>query len=502
MRAAFKTVMAGQQVALLVPTTVLAQQHYDTFIGRMAAFPLRVEMLSRFRSGGQRSRILAGLKDGSVDIVIGTHALVQPTVAFKNLGLVIIDEEQRFGVKHKEQLKQVREQVDVLTMTATPIPRTLYMSLTGARDMSLIQTPPRERVAIETIATRLSDEILRRAILRELNREGQAFYLHNRVMTIDKARRRIERVVPEARVAVAHGQMRSGELSDIMHAFVSGRYDVLACTTIVESGVDIPRVNTILIDRADRFGIAELYQLRGRVGRSSHKAYAYLLLPERGPVDADARRRVNAVKRHSHLGAGFSLAMKDLEIRGAGNILGARQSGHIAAVGFGLYCQLLGRSVARLNGNEPPDLVQTDLVLDFLSLAPTGARSGTTAAIPYSYIDDEGQRMAVYHRLAQCATLADIERLAEDLGDRFGPLPEHVQRLLRLAQLRVIASGRGIQRVDVRKRKVRLLRDGEYVMVNGRFPRLAAEEPDARIEEIIRLVKRVDLPPGKDILRA
>ena len=492
MRAAFKVVMEGAQVAVLVPTTVLAQQHFETFQERMAAYPFRIDMLSRFCSQGRRTATMRGLEEGVVDIVIGTHALVQPTIGFKNLGLVIIDEEQRFGVKHKERLKQVRKLVDVLTLTATPIPRTLYMSMTGARDMSLIQTPPRERVAIETIVTRNSDEVVRRAIVRELNREGQVFFLYNRVMTIDHARERLERLVPEARITVAHGQMRAGELSQIMHAFVSGEYDVLVCTTIIESGVDIPRANTILIDRADRFGIADLYQLRGRVGRSSHKAYAYLLLPPRGRVDADARERIGALRKHSSLSAGFQLALRDLEIRGAGNILGAQQSGYISAVGFGLYCQLLRRSIAGLRGEKTPRIVDTELHLDFIDLSPRGQSGLNAAGIPYDYIEEDGQRLDAYNSLARCADSEEVMRLRESWRDRYGPLPGPVDRMLRLAGLRIRAADRQVRSVRVREGKVQLLRHGDYIMRKKRHPRLESSTPDERLSELEMLIESVD----------
>ncbi len=326
LRAAFKTVMDHRQVAVLVPTTVLAQQHYRTFAERLQSYPFKVAMLSRFCTRAEHRDIVQGLKEGTVDIVIGTHALVQPNIRFKNLGLAIIDEEQRFGVKHKERIKRMRLLVDVLTMTATPIPRTLYLSMTGARDMSLIQTPPEERMAIETRVERNADNVIRKAIMRELNREGQVFYLHNRVMTIERVHKRLVELVPEARIAIAHGQMSAGHLRTVMKAFVDGEHDILLCTTIIESGMDIPRANTILIDRADRFGIADLYQLRGRVGRSSHRGYAYLLLPPHGRPDHEARKRIDAIKRYTALGSGFSLALRDLEIRGAGNLLGAQKS--------------------------------------------------------------------------------------------------------------------------------------------------------------------------------
>jgi transcription-repair coupling factor (superfamily II helicase) len=490
MRAAFKAVMGQKQVVVLVPTTVLAQQHFETFSERMAPFPIRVEMLSRFCSPKRRREIAAALADGSADIVIGTHALLHAGVKVRDLGLVIVDEEQRFGVAHKERLKQLRRLVDVLTLTATPIPRTLYLSLTGARDMSLLQTPPRERLAVETIAARNTDEVVRSAILRELNREGQVFYLHNRIMTLDRAYERVVNLVPEARVAVAHGQMPSSELAVIMRDFAAGEYDVLLSTTIIESGLDIPRANTMLIDRADRFGLADLYQLRGRVGRSNHKAYAYLLLPEHGVMDGEARQRIAALRKYAGLGAGFHLALRDLELRGAGNLLGAAQSGHIAAVGFGLYCQLLRRTIDRLQGRTPAALVETELALDFVALSP-GGDPAESAAIPYSYIEDEKARLGAYRSVASAAASEEIAELRRQFADRYGPVPPAVERMLALADLRIAASARRVTRIETRGDKAMITRDGELVQKDGRFPRLKSHHTDDRITELLAIVRRV-----------
>jgi transcription-repair coupling factor (superfamily II helicase) len=484
MRGAFKTVQDGRQVAMLVPTTILAQQHFRTFTERMAEFPIRIEVLSRFCTAGAKAKLREGLADGSIDIVIGTHALVQGNITFANLGLVIIDEEQRFGVHHKEHLKQMKRLVDVLTLSATPIPRTLYMSMTGARDMSLIQTPPRERMAIETIVAKGEDDTIREAMLRELSRDGQVYYLHNRVMTIQRLRDRIARLIPEARIEVAHGQMKSSELSHVMRRFSAGEFDVLMCTTIIESGLDIPRANTILIDRADRFGIADLYQLRGRVGRSRHKAYAYFLLPPHGFVDRDARERIRALRKHSGLGTGFNLAIRDMEIRGAGNILGAAQSGHISAVGFGLYCQLLKRSVARLKGEKQPLLVDTELRLDFVKLAPSDAGESGAAYVPVDYIPGERLRVAVYRRIAEATERDEIEALQQELEDRFGKLPPAVARLLAIADIRILSATHGIQLVEVRNRKLIIKRDGDYVKDSARFASLTASDPDGQLEEL------------------
>lgn len=495
MRAAFKCCMDGRQTAMLVPTTVLAQQHFDTFRERMAAYPVRIEMLSRFRSGAQRNAILKGLAEGTVDIIIGTHGLINKAVHFKNLGLVVIDEEQRFGVEHKERFKQLRRMVDVLTLTATPIPRTLYMSLSGARNLSLMQTPPVERQSVETIVARTSDKLIREAIMREINREGQVFFLHNRVMTIDWMLERLVTLVPEARFGMAHGQMPSRRLADIMHNFVNGAFDVLLSTTIIESGMDIPRANTILIDRADRFGVADLYQLRGRVGRSHHKGYAYMLLPAQGRVESDARRRIQALARHSGAGAGFSLALRDLEIRGSGNLLGAAQSGHIAAVGFNLYCRMLKRTVAKLKNEPVPEITDTQLDLDFVSLEPRGS-DACTAAIPYNYIDDETVRVTIYRRLSEATLVTTemnaIDEIEQELSDRFGPLPQPVQRLLASARLRISAAAKGIIRIKTRDNIVYLTgKHGQPLMKNNRHPRLEAHTPDKKLTELLKLIDSI-----------
>lgn len=489
MRAAFKAVMDGKQVAVLVPTTVLAQQHYDTFRERMAAFPITIEMLSRFRTESEQRRIVQGLADGRIDIVIGTHRLLQPDVQFRDLGLVVIDEEQRFGVEHKERFKQMRALVDVLTMSATPIPRTLYLSLTGVRDMSVIETPPQERLPIETVVAEYDESLVRNAILRELGREGQVYYLYNRVATIEQKARRLGELVPEARIAIAHGQMDERELSEVMHRFVQRQIDVLVCTTIIESGVDIPNVNTILIDRADRFGIADLYQLRGRVGRYRHQAYAYLLLPRHGRLFATARRRIRTIRRHSSLGAGFKLALRDLEMRGAGNLLGREQSGHIAAVGFELYCQLLRRAVARLKGEELPPLVTVQMLLDFVDLAPqAGDRA---AAIPHEYVEDETLRLQLYRRLAAVASHGELETLREEWRDRFGDFSRPVENLLLLAELRLVAAERGIEKLQVKGKRVYLWRSGELVKQGSRFPCLTAEGTAEKLQQLIELIRSI-----------
>ncbi len=455
MRAAFVAVANHKQVALLAPTTVLAEQHFATFRARMAPFPVRVEALSRFRTPAERAATRAAAERGEVDVLIGTHALLAENVRFRDLGLLIVDEEQRFGVAHKERLKRLRALVDVLTMSATPIPRTLYLSLTGARDLSLLRTPPSNRVAVETILRPDDDRAVAAAIRQELARGGQVFYLYNRVRTIGRVHDRLRRIVPEARVLVAHGQMPADALARAMRAFAQGQADLLLCTTIVESGIDIPRANTILVDRADRFGLAELYQLRGRVGRSSQKGFAYLLLPPEGVIDGDARKRLQALKRHSGLGAGYAIALRDLEIRGSGNLLGAAQSGHIAAIGFGLYCQLLRRTVARLKGEAPPTLVDVELALDFLDPSP-GADGPRAAAIPYDYVEDDAQRMNLYRRFAEAAAPQEIAALRAELADRYGPPPPAAERALRLAALRILAASRRLAKVEVSEGRLTL----------------------------------------------
>ena len=494
-RAAFKSVMAGKQVAVLVPTTVLAQQHFQTFMERIAPFPVRIEMLSRFGTRQENSDILAGLADGTVDIVIGTHSLLQPGIVFHDLGLVVIDEEQRFGVLHKERFKHIRRMVDVLTLTATPIPRTLYMSLTGARDLSTIQTPPQERLAVDTLVAPFSDALVREAILRELNREGQVFFLHNRIQSIGRLLDRLQRLVPEASFEIAHGRMPPGALSDVMRRFANGEFDVLLSTTIIESGLDVPNANTILIDRADRFGLADLYQLRGRVGRSKHKAYAYMLLPAQSRMDPLARRRIQAITQYSGAGAGFRLAMRDLEIRGAGNMLGSEQSGHIAAVGFGLYCQLLRRTIARKRGDPLPPLIDLDVTLDFISLSPSDSGAPHVAIIPPTYIEDERLRVGMYRRIAEAGFVDEVKTLRATFRDRFGPVPPECERLLHLTELRILAAARGITSVQIEQGKIMLKRGGEYLMRDGRFPRIRASGPDPALKELLAHVRRLPAVP-------
>ena len=450
MRAAFIVALNGRQTVLLAPTTVLAQQHYETFLARFEGTPVRIEAMSRFQTDEEKKGARARLLNGAADIVIGTHALLSAKVRFHDLGLIIVDEEQRFGVKHKEHLKRLRATADVLTMSATPIPRTLYLSMTGARDLSVLKTPPRERVATETKIVRDSDATIKSAVEHELARGGQVYYLYNRVATIAQAERRLRMLCPKAKIDVAHGQMPTGMLSEKMRRFAEGRTDVLVCTTIVESGLDITRANTILVDRADRFGIAELYQLRGRVGRGSRQGYAYLLLPEEGLVDSDARERLDALRKHSGHGSGYNLSLRDLEIRGAGNLLGSEQSGHIAAVGFSLYCQLLQRTIARMRGETVREIIDVSVNLDFIDFSPGTADPDSGASLPYDYVEEEAQRMDFHRRLAEAATVQDVQRLRRELADRYGRLPPAAARLVKLAEFRVRCAAKRVARLDVK----------------------------------------------------
>jgi transcription-repair coupling factor (superfamily II helicase) len=492
-RAAFKAVMDGRQVAVLAPTTVLAQQHFEVFRQRMLDYPVRIEMLSRFRSQGEQKKILELLRQGGVDIVIGTHRLISGDVVFKDLGLVIIDEEQRFGVLHKEKFKELFKLVDVLTLSATPIPRTLYLSLVGVKDMSTIETPPLNRLPVETIVSGYDERIIRDAIKRELERQGQIYFLHNRVQSIERVREKIVDLVPEARVEIGHGQMDADELEEVMARFVAGKIDVLVCTTIIESGLDIPNANTIVIDRADRFGLADLYQLRGRVGRAEHKAYAYLLLPREMMAIGAARKRINAIKQYSSLGAGFRIAMRDLEIRGAGSILGTAQSGHIMAIGFDLYCQLLKQAVAQLKGRKFKPRLDVDLRLDFVAtneaeFAQLGPEERVPAFVPAAYISDTGLRIKAYREVAEISTRERFDRVRKEWRDRFGKFPTAVENLFLMAELKLVAAKAGITRVEVKERKLMLTRRGEFVLVNGKFPRLVAKPPN--LTEVLELTRK------------
>ena len=436
MRAAFKSVMEGKQAAILTPTTVLAYQHYDTFRNRFAPFPVKVELLSRFRSSKEQKEVVKKIETGEVDVIIGTHRILSKDVQFKDLGLVVVDEEQRFGVAHKERLKHLKKKVDVLTLSATPIPRTLNMSLSGMRDMSLIETPPRDRLAIQTQVVQFSESVIKSAIDLELSRGGQVFFIHNRVETIDTVAALVKRLVPQARLAVGHGQMNEKEMERVMLDFIDYKYDVLVATTIIENGIDIPRANTIIINRADHYGLSQLYQLRGRVGRSSRRAYAYLLIPSEQELSPIARRRLAAIREFSDLGAGFRIAALDLELRGAGNLLGGEQSGHMEALGFDLYTQMLERTVAELQGEEVED--ETSVTLNL----------GIDVAIPEEYISDMGQRLRTYKRVSSARDEATLAAIRTETEDRYGRIPAPVDRLFAYARLRRLSEELGIVSID------------------------------------------------------
>ena len=525
-RAAFKAVQSGRQVAVLVPTTVLAQQHLNTFRERMAGYPIAVEMLSRFRSRAEQKKILAAVAANQVDILIGTHRLLQTDVKFHELGLVVIDEEQRFGVKHKERFKAMRESVDVLSMSATPIPRTLYMALTGARDLSVIETAPTNRHPIQTIVKTYEEKIVLDAIHHEIRRGGQVFYLHNRVQTIELVAARLRELLPDLSIGVGHGQMGSDDLERMMTDFVAGKFHVLVCTTIIESGLDIPNCNTILIEGADRFGLSQLYQLRGRVGRFKHQAYAYLLLHRHTRLLEVARQRLTAMRQHSQLGAGFRIAMRDLELRGAGNLLGAEQSGHIVGVGFELYCQLLRQSVARLRGEKTAAAIRASVKLDFVFVgdragADPGASRGRhtdgytalrdaenaaggaeipkiQARIPSTYLAETRLRIDFYRKLAMADTPAALKQIEADLRDRFGKFGDEVKALLLVTEIRIRAEQNGIVSVETESTRLKCLRHSgrrdDWVQLGTRFPRLTAPKPLLRLREIISFLNNLPTP--------
>jgi transcription-repair coupling factor (superfamily II helicase) len=438
---------------------------------------------------------IAGLEDGSVDLVIGTHRLVSGDVKFKDLGLVVVDEEQRFGVAHKEKFKQLFRQVDVLTLSATPIPRTLYMALMGARDMSTIDTPPPNRVPVSTTVCAYDERVIRDAIRREMKRGGQTFFLHNRVKTIDMMAAKIRELVPEAKVLIGHGQMDKDDLEVVMHAFVKGEADVLLATTIIETGIDIPNANTILIDRADRFGLADLYQLRGRVGRAGEKAYAILLLPRDMMTVGDARKRINAIKEYTALGSGFKIAMKDLEIRGAGNLLGTKQSGHISQIGFELYCQLLRQSVDRLKGRKDAPRGETSFKADFIAFSETAyAREDPKlvlpAFLPAAWLEETKVRITAYREISEAGTLKAIDALEASWRDRFGRIPEAAARLLEITRIKALAAIEGIASVEISGQRLMLHRNGDYILLEGRrFPRLQSASLQGKLSEAVTLLQ-------------
>jgi transcription-repair coupling factor (superfamily II helicase) len=473
MRATFKAVMDGRQVAVLCPTTVLAFQHLTTFRERFASWPAQIEMISRFRTPKEQKAILKAAKEGRLDILIGTHRVLSKDVAFHRLGLLIVDEEQRFGVAHKEAIKRMRKDVDVLTLTATPIPRTLQMSLGGIRDMSIIETPPENRLAIQTAVVPFKEGTIASAIRHELQRGGQVYFVHNRVESIGSMGSFLRRIVPEARIATAHGQMGEGTLEKTMLSFLKGEHDVLLATTIIENGLDIPRVNTLVVNRADRFGLAQLYQLRGRVGRSDRRAYAFLMVPGRKALSDVARRRLKALQEFTELGSGFRIAAMDLEIRGAGNLLGGEQSGHIAAVGFEMYVSLLERAVRELKGEAaaPETKAQINLNVDI--------------RLPEEYVPDFGDRLVFYKEVASAPDPVTVDRLGDRMRDLYGELPPQAQRLLALARLRIEADA-------VQARTIDAVRGGVQIRLADTSP-----IPPERIVRIVNSRRNVRVvPPG------
>lgn len=463
MRAAFKAVQDGKQVAVLTPTTVLAFQHFETFKKRFSQFPITVEMISRFRTPKEQKVIVEKIETGNVDILIGTHRILSKDIKFQDIGLLVVDEEQRFGVRHKERLKQLRKEIDVLAMSATPIPRTLHMSLVGLRDMSVIETPPKDRMAIQTVVAKFDEKIIRSAIEVELERGGQVYFVHNRVETIYEIASRIQELVPGARVVVGHGQMGEKDLEAVMLAFMHHEFDVLVATTIIENGLDIPLANTIIINRADRHGLSELYQLRGRVGRSNRRAYAYLLIPPERELTDIARRRLAALKEFSDLGAGFKIAALDLELRGAGNMLGGEQSGHIEAVGFELYTSMLEAAVKELKGEGGEERPSTQLNL------------GIALRIDESYVGEENQRLRLYKKIAGAESEKAIADLRAEMEDRYGALPDSTVYLLEAAALRLECEHLGIAQIDRKRSELQI-----------RFTEKASIDP----QQLMRLVAR------------
>ena len=483
-RAAFKAIADRRQVAVLVPTTLLAAQHARTFAQRFASFPVRVEEISRFKTRKEQQAILRDLADGKVDVIVGTHRLLQKDVVFKSLGMIVVDEEQRFGVMHKERLKEMRASVDVLTLSATPIPRTLHMSLLGMRDLSLIQTAPKNRMSIKTVVVPASDTIVQKAIDAELDRGGQVYYLHNRVESIYGVARALQQLVPKARIGIGHGQMTEAELEPVMNAFIEGDLDVLIATTIIENGIDIPNVNTIVVNDADKFGLAQLYQLRGRVGRSNHQAYAYLLFQAHKALSEDAKSRLEAIREFTHLGSGLQVAMRDLEIRGAGNLLGAAQSGHIASVGFDTYCELLAQAIAERKGRPEELEARREAVIDVK----------LDAYIPNGYIPQVSQKIAVYQQLAGARSEAEAGEISAGVRDRFGPLPPPLENLVEITKLRAIALRKGVTRVVIDEKRLTLGVGSGFEIASTAIPKLQSLTKNRFRFGEGKIV--VDLPPG------
>jgi transcription-repair coupling factor (superfamily II helicase) len=481
-RAAFKAIQDGKQVAVLAPTTLLATQHGNTFADRFAGYPIRVEVLSRFLTPAQAREVIAGIESGEVDCVIGTHRLLANEVKFKDLGLLVVDEEQRFGVQHKEAMKRLKTDVDVLTLSATPIPRTLEMSLVGIRDLSLLQTPPADRQPILTYVGEYDERVAVEAIRRELLREGQVFWVHNRVQSIETAARRLRELVPEARIAIAHGQLDEGTLEQVVVDFWEGRYDVLVCTTIIESGIDMPTVNTLVVERSDLLGLGQMHQLRGRVGRSGSRAYAYLFHPRDKTLTEEAYERLRTIGESTELGSGFKIAMRDLEIRGAGNLLGEAQSGHIAAVGYDLYCQMVTEAVAEMKGE--PVVQPTEIKLDV----------PTDAFLPVDYVAKEELRLEAYRRLAGVTSQAEVDDIRAEWEDRYGPLPEPAAALLTVGSLRAECHRLGLTDVQITSDQARLAPIELKLSESMRLKRLAR---DAKVKEDLRQLV-VPLPRRRD----
>ncbi len=489
LRAAFKAVMAEKQVALLVPTTILALQHYDTFEKRFNPFPIQVEMLNRFRSRKDIQSVKKKLADGTVDIVIGTHSLLSETVSFDNLGLLIVDEEHRFGVKHKEKIKQFKETVDVLTLTATPIPRTLHMSLVGIRDFSIINTPPANRLPIQTQVMPYNTKVIRDAIMNELSRDGQVFFVHNRVQNISLFAKTIQELVPHARVAIAHGQMPERDLESVMLEFVRHKYDILVCTMIIESGLDIPNVNTIMINRADAFGLAQLYQLRGRVGRADEQAYGYLFYPQDKPITERAQKRLRVIEEFTDLGSGFKIALRDLEIRGAGNILGSQQHGHITNVGYELYCKLLDEAVRKLKGEKVEEEIETSINLPI------------EAFLPDDYIPDSRQKISIYKKISALKTDKEKQNLTKELKDRYGDIPEPVDMLLEISTIKQLCQKLGITAIAAGGDKVKVTFDEHDPRIDvAEFVETVLENPNLQLRPPAQLLIGIEKLTGKKLL--
>jgi transcription-repair coupling factor (superfamily II helicase) len=489
LRAAFKAVMSERQVAILVPTTILALQHYDTFEKRFQPFPVNIEMLNRFRTPKEIKEIKAGLAKGTIDVVIGTHSLLSKTVEFDNLGLLIVDEEHRFGVKHKEKIKQFKETIDVLTLTATPIPRTLHMSLVGIRDFSVINTPPADRLPIQTYVMPYDSDVIREAITTELGRGGQVFFVHNRVQDIQSIGLAIQQLVPDARIAVAHGQMPERELETIMLEFVRHKHDILVCTMIIESGLDIPNVNTILINRADALGLAQLYQLRGRVGRATAQAYGYLFYPQDRAITEGAQKRLRVIEEFTDLGSGFKIALRDLEIRGAGNILGAEQHGHIVTVGYELYCKLLEDAVMALKGEKVEETVETRISLP------------VEAYLPDTYVPDSRQKVSIYKKLAGLKDQDALNELREELKDRYGAIPEPTEMLLNIAHIKQLSQYLGVTTIVAGKEQVKVTFDERKPRINvKKFVEIVHQNKNLQLQPPAQLQVRMPGVTGVSML--